>query len=70
MPQEKVRWEVYKRDGQGLDFFLGETLAVSERQACNNVRMRRWGRNMPADSLGFSLFAREKYQARQLRLPT
>jgi len=70
MPQEKVLWEVYGRDEDGLDHFLGRTLAVSESKACNNVRMRRWGKSTPHDRVAVALFARvvTPQGGRQLRL--
>lgn len=58
--------------GIGWEKFLRETVAVSPKEACNNVRWRVFGR-VPADELGGQLEAREsgaiKTSGPQLWLP-
>ena len=39
----RSKYSVYGRDVRGLDHFLGATVAVSERQACNQIRRRVYG---------------------------
>jgi hypothetical protein len=44
-----VEWDVFGRDCNNLDRFLGSTWAVSEAQACNQVRRRVFGDKPYAD---------------------
>jgi len=40
MKKPRKLWRVWGRNCDGFDIFLGETRAVSEQQACNQVRRR------------------------------
>ena len=39
----RFEWNVYGRRADGVDIPLGTTLAVSDKQACNQIRRRRYG---------------------------
>jgi len=45
----RVKWDVYGQDRDGLSIFLGQTWAISEKQACNQVRRREFGERPYAD---------------------
>ena len=47
-----IRWSE-----SGLTEFKGEVWAPSEVSACNKVRARVWGREVPYDHIGGAIFA-------------
>lgn len=59
MPKMFYFWKVFIRR-QGLDIFVGEYWARSEREACNRARYANWGKNVPYDHIDGALFAKKR----------
>lgn len=64
MVSNKKKYNVYIVNSFGREIFVGDTYAVSERQACNNVRYRREG-NIPNRVYLGEYY--EEYQAKEIR---